>query len=118
MKSRARWLAGSRIWMLLELVWQVALSPVGAIAPARVLLQDTFRQRHLILRNLEETATGLAVALHEVVGEGIHALDTLVQDGVAHLVLHLLLYITPTAQVVPAESLEAELIATLLLPDW
>ena len=73
--------------VLLELVRQVALSPVGAVAPTWVLLQDTFRQCHLILWNLEETATCGIVTLHEVVGEGILARDTLVQDGVTHLVL-------------------------------
>ena len=101
--------------VLFELIRQIALGPVGTVAPAGILFQDTFRQRHLILRDLEEAATGLIVTLHEVVGERILTGNTLIRDMVAHLILHLLLDITPTAQVVPAQRLEAEFITTLLL---
>ena len=59
--------------ILFKSVRKVTLGPGGAVAPARILLQDAFGQGHLVLRNLEESAAGIVVALHEVLLEFFEA---------------------------------------------
>ena len=89
---------------------------VELLTPAIVLNQNTFRQCHLAVRDLEEATAGSIVSCHEIIAaECVLAGLAFVEDVVAFLILHDLLYVSPTAEVIPPHGLEAELVTSLLL---
>lgn len=97
---------------------EIALGKVGLCSlPARILLEDTLGENDLALRDLEETAARSLVTVHKlmVALELVDAGILLVLDRITFLILHDFRYITPTAEVVPADCFEAEFVAALLL---